>query len=159
MRAAYREGIGCVILAPDQTFDEIDKLPSLTLAAPSGDPAAMPWPDGDLVTKAALPANVDAVALQAASDWAFNRASPEQVTLSLLVVQGNQIIHERYAPGVDMTTRTRTWSTAKSLASTLFGILVDRGKMQLDKPLGIRGCRRRRRPSRIPDRPSRCATC
>ena len=73
MRAAFRDGIGCVILAPDQTFDDIDKLPSLTLAAPSGDPAATPWPDGDLVTKAPLPANVDAKALQAASDWSFNR--------------------------------------------------------------------------------------
>ena len=119
MRAAFREGIGCVILAPDQTFHDIDKLPSLTLAAPSGDPAATPWPDGDLVAKTPLPANVDAKALQAASDWSFNRPSPEQVTLSLLVVQGNQIIHERYAPGVDVATRTRTWSTAKSLASTL----------------------------------------
>ena len=137
MRAAFRDGIGCVILAPDQTFGDIDKLPSLTLAAPSGDPAAMPWPDGDLVAKAPLPANVDAKALQAASDWSFNRPSPEQVTLSLLVVQGNQIIHERYAPGVDMATRTRTWSTAKSLASTLIGMLVDRGTMQLDTPLGI----------------------
>ena len=54
------------------------------------------------------------------------------------MVQGNQIIHERYAPGVDMTTRTRTWSTAKSLASTLIGMLVDQGKLQLDAPLGIR---------------------
>ena len=77
------------------------------------------------------------MALQAASDWAFNRESPEQVTLSLLVVQGNQIIHERYAPGVNVTTRTRTWSTAKSLAATLFGILVDRGKLKLDAPLDI----------------------
>jgi CubicO group peptidase (beta-lactamase class C family) len=137
MRAAFRDGIGCVILAPDQTFGDIDKLPSLTLAAPPGDPAATPWPDGDLVAKAPLPANVDAKALQAASDWSFNRSSPEQITLSLLVVQGNQIIHERYAPGVDQATRTRTWSTAKSLASTLIGMLVDRGTMHLDKPLGI----------------------
>ena len=89
------------------------------------------------MAKAPLPANVDAKALQAASDWSFNRSSPEQVTLSLLVVQGTQIIHERYAPGVDLATRTRTWSTAKSLASTLFGMLVDRGTMKLDKPLGI----------------------
>jgi CubicO group peptidase (beta-lactamase class C family) len=97
----------------------------------------MPWPDGDAVANAAMPANVDPAALQAASDWAFNRESPEQVTLSLLVVQGSRIIHERYAPGVDVTTKTRTWSTAKSLASTLFGILVDRGRLQLDAPLGI----------------------
>ena len=137
MRAAYREGLGCIILAPDQAFDTIDQLPSLLAPPPPGDPKTMPWPDGDAVAKTALPSNVDPVALQAASDWAFNRESPEQVTLSLLVVQGNQIIHERYAPGVDVTTRTRTWSTAKSLASTLFGILVDRGKLQLDAPLGI----------------------
>jgi CubicO group peptidase (beta-lactamase class C family) len=74
---------------------------------------------------------------QAASDWAFTRESREQVTLSLLVVHRGRIIHERYAPGVDMTTRTRTWSTAKSLAATLFGILVDQGRMALDKPLGF----------------------
>jgi CubicO group peptidase (beta-lactamase class C family) len=137
MRAAFREGLGCIILAPDQTFDDIDRLPSLSLPAPSGDPAGIAWPDGDRLTKAPLPADVDAAALQAASDWAFTRPTPEHVTLSLLVIHGNQIIHERYAPGVDVTTRTRTWSTAKSLASTLFGILVDRGKMQLDAPLGI----------------------
>jgi CubicO group peptidase (beta-lactamase class C family) len=137
MRAAFRDGLGCIILAPDQTFDDIDRLPSLSLPAPAGDPSRTPWPDGDVVARAPLPPHVDAAALQAASDWAFTRPSPEQVTLSLLVVHGTQIVHERYAPGVDVTTRTRTWSTAKSLASTLFGILVDRGKMQLDAPLGI----------------------
>jgi CubicO group peptidase (beta-lactamase class C family) len=54
------------------------------------------------------------------------------VTLSLLVVHDGNIIHERYAPGVDMSTRTRTWSMAKSIAATLIGMLVDQGKMALD---------------------------
>ena len=85
---------------------------------------------------ALLPA-LNATALQSASDWAFNRESREQVTLSLLVVHNGKIIHERYAPGVDMSTRTRTWSTAKSIAATLIGMLVDQGKMALDKPLGV----------------------
>ena len=137
MRAAFREGIGCVILAPDQTFDNIDSLPTLDLPYPPGDAARIPWPDGDLVTDSPLPAGVDAGALQAASDWAFDRESPEQVTLSLLVVHKGQIIHERYAPGMDMTTRTRTWSATKSIAGTLIGMLVDQGKMQLDEPLGF----------------------
>lgn len=137
MRAAFREGLGCVIMAPDQTFDEIASLPVLDVLPPSGDPASMPWPNGDLMEDGSLPTNVDWHALQAASDWAFDRESPEQVTLSLMVVQGGKIIHERYAPGVDMTTRTRTWSTAKSIAVTLFGILADEGKMALDEPLGF----------------------
>jgi CubicO group peptidase (beta-lactamase class C family) len=135
MRAAFREGIGCVILAPNQTFDNIDSLPRLTAPPMAGDPATIAWPDGDLVAKQPLPAGIDAAKLQAASDWAFNRPSPEQDTLSLLVVHKGRIILERYADGVDMTTRTRTWSTAKSLASTLVGMLVDQGKLRLDDPL------------------------
>ena len=137
MRAVFREGIGCVILPPDQTLDMIDTLPVLEMPLPAEDPATTPWPHGDLVASRALPPYIDASALQAASDWAFNRESPEQVTLSLLVVQGGEIIHERYAPGVDVTTRTRTWSTAKSIASTLIGMLVDEGRLSLDEPLGF----------------------
>lgn len=137
MRAVFREGIGCVILAPDQTLADIDDLPELTLPLPPGDAAQIPWPDGDLVPQQALPATIHADALQAASDWAFNRPTPEQDTLSLLVVYKGQIILERYAPGIDMTTRTRTWSTAKSIASTLIGMLVDDGQLSLDEPLDL----------------------
>jgi CubicO group peptidase (beta-lactamase class C family) len=137
IRAAFREGIGCVVMAPDQTFDDIDSLPMLDLPYPDFDPATTPWPNGDLVAKKPLPANVDAQALQAASDWAFSGDTPGFVTLSLLVVHNGDIIHERYANGVDMMTRTRTWSTAKSIAVTLIGMLVDQGKLDLDAPLGF----------------------
>ena len=137
MRAAFREGLGCVAMAPDQTFDDIASLPELRLPPPPGDPASVPWPDGDVVEPADTSAAIDAAALQAASDWAFTRPSPEQVTLSLLVVHGGRLVHERYAPGVTMSTKTRTWSTAKSLAVTLIGMLVDKGRMSLDAPLAL----------------------
>ena len=65
-------------------------------------------------------------ALSAAETWAFERSSPEQKTVSLLVLHKGEIVLERYADGFDMTTRTRTWSTAKSIAaSTLIGMKVD----------------------------------
>ena len=137
MRAVFREGIGCVILAPDQTLEDTDDLPILEMPYPIENPATTPWPQGDLVASQTLPSYIDSAALQAASDWAFERASREQVTLSLLLVHRGEIIHERYAPGVDMSTRTRTWSTAKSIASTLIGMLVDEGKLLLDEPLGV----------------------
>ncbi len=137
MRAVFREGIGCIILAPDQTLADINALPELTLPLPPGDAAQIPWPDGDLLEPLALPATIDAEALQAASDWAFSRPEPEQDTLSLIVVYKGQIIHERYAPGIDVSTRTRTWSTAKSIASTLIGMTVDQGLLALDEPLGL----------------------
>ena len=137
MRAAFRRGLGCVIMAPDQTFEDIDSLPELNMPPLPGDAATISWPDGDLIADVGLPQGVDTAALDAASDWAFERESPEQVTLSLLVVHDGNIIHERYAPGVDMTTRTRTWSTAKSIASTLIGMLVDQDRMSLDETLGF----------------------
>jgi CubicO group peptidase (beta-lactamase class C family) len=135
MRAAFREGIGCVILAPDQTFAAIDELPMLDADPLPGDPMTIPWPNGDRGAVVPADDDVDAGALQAASDWAFDRDTSEQDTLSLVVVHRGRIIHERYAPGVDMTTRTRTWSTAKSIAVTLIGMMVDRGTMALDEPL------------------------
>ena len=136
IRAAFREGLGCIIMAPDQTLEDIAGLPVLDRAPPPGDPAAIPWPNGDLVEDLLLPPNVDAAALQAASDWAFRReSSAGPVTLSLMVVHRGKIIHERYAPGVNASTRTRTWSTAKSIAATLIGMLVDEGRMALDEPL------------------------
>ena len=55
MRSAFREGLGCVALAPDQTFEAIDSLPKLEMPPPSGDPATMPWPDGDLIKDRQLP--------------------------------------------------------------------------------------------------------
>lgn len=138
IHAAFRQGIGCVVMAPEQTLDDIDTLPSLDLPPPPGDPTALPWPMGDVLPAGqSLPGNIDSAALQAASDWAFQRDTPEQDTVSLLVLYRGQIIHERYAPGFDMHTRTRTWSTAKSIAVTLIGQLVDAGKLKLDEPLHL----------------------
>jgi len=57
MRAAFREGIGCVILAPDQTLDDVSSLPSLALAPPPGEASAIAWPDGDKVASNPLPAS------------------------------------------------------------------------------------------------------
>jgi CubicO group peptidase (beta-lactamase class C family) len=150
MRSAYRTGLGCVAMAPHQNFDDIDSLPELGTPALAGDPATIPWPDGDLVPPQKLPSTIDAAALQAASDWAFNRESKEQVTLSLLVVYKGQLIHERYAPGITIQTRTRTWSTAKSIAVTLMGMLVDQGKLALDQPLGFEWLPQLRSPETDP---------
>lgn len=137
MRAVFREGLGCVVLAPDQTFEAIESLPLLDTPPLEGNPATIPWPDGDLVKNQPLPSEINKNALEASSKWAFERESSEQVTLSLLVVHKGQIVLERYAPGGDVSTRTRTWSTAKSIGVTLIGMLVDEGKMALDEPLGL----------------------
>lgn len=141
MRAALREGLGCVVMGPEQTFVEVERLPALKMAPLPGDSSRIPWPDGDLVESKPLPDYIDRKALDAAAQFAFDRAKdghPSQITLSLLVVHKGDIVLERYAQGVDMTTKTRTWSTAKSIAATLIGIAVGEGKLSLDAPLPFR---------------------
>lgn len=139
MRAVFREGLGCMTLAPAQTLDDINELPELVMAPAPGDPSQIPWPDGDLLPDKPLPSGVDQAALDAAGDWAFDRVNhgghESQITLSLMVVHKGDIVYERYGPNVDMTTRTRTWSTAKSIAGTLIGVAVDEGMLDLDAPL------------------------
>src|SRR5262245_49118050 len=49
MRAVHREGLGCVVMGPEQTFADIDRLAILKMPAPQGDASRMPWPDGDLI--------------------------------------------------------------------------------------------------------------
>ena len=86
VRAAFREGIGCVVMAPNQNFDDIDSLPVLKLPYSAENPESMPWPNGDVVKKQPLPDNIDFAALNAASEWTFDRELPQQDTLSLIIV-------------------------------------------------------------------------
>jgi CubicO group peptidase (beta-lactamase class C family) len=60
---------------------------------------------------------------------------PGPTATFLLVVHRGEIVLERYAPGVDRNTRTRTWSVAKSIAGALVGVAVSEGKLALDAPL------------------------
>jgi len=141
MRAAFREGLGCVMLGPDQNWGNVSDFPILHMPPPPGDASMIPWPDGDLVETKPPSAYIDQKALNAAADFAFDREGhghSSQITLSLLVIHKGDIVLERYAPGVDLTTKTRTWSTAKSIAATLIGIAVGDGKLALDAPLPFR---------------------
>ena len=135
--AVFREGIGCIVMWPGQGLGDISALPLLKLPPNADNPDTIPWPSGDLVPDEPLPEEINPKALKAASDWTFNRPIPEEITTGLIIMYQGKLIHERYAAGFDRHTRTRTWSTAKSIAATLIGILVDDGRLKLDEPLGI----------------------
>ena len=135
--ARYQPGIGCVVLPPDTSPNETGPLPALPEVPEVTANDALPWPKGDLNAVAEPGPEVDQAALAAASAWAFDRPTAEQNTTALLILHRGNIIHERYAEGFDQDTRTRTWSTAKSLAVTLIGLLVAEGKLALDDPLPL----------------------
>lgn len=137
-RAVYRDCFGCTLLPPGADLDDVAAIPSAELPMPEGDPTEIPWPDGDLSPDAPPPPEVNEVALAAAVERAFS--SPEydpHLTIGVVVVYRDRIIAERYAPGFDAHTQSRTWSSAKSITNALVGIMVGEGQLVLDAPAPI----------------------
>jgi CubicO group peptidase (beta-lactamase class C family) len=85
---------------------------------------------GDLVRAEPLPRGVDAAKLREAVDLAFPEGG---LTAAFLVVYRGRIIAERYGQGADLNTQLESWSMGKSIASTLFSLLVKDGTYALDQ--------------------------
>jgi len=123
---------GCVIL-PRGRNDVFFTPRRLYSTLP--DPATQPWPMGDLLPAAPLPADIDTAKLAQAVEAAFD--PPEALTAAFAVAWRGRIIAERYANGLDHTTRLPSWSMGKSLTATLIGQLVLDGTYDLWKPAPV----------------------
>jgi CubicO group peptidase (beta-lactamase class C family) len=131
--AVYRDGVGTTLTPPGWTLKDISKLPRVTVPMPTGDPAHIPWPDGDLIEAHAWPAVVDHTRLQTVLDAAFSPGPQAHFkTIGVVVVYQNRLLAERYAPGWGVHVPYRTWSTGKSIMSALIGILVRQGRLKVD---------------------------
>ena len=136
--AVFRDGIGTFLLPPGATLTDVASLPVVDIPMPDGDPSSIPWPDGDMVSEAPLPPNIDAEQLDKAVEEAFvGKQYEPHKTIGVAVVYKGRIIAERYAEGWNMHTQYRTWSTAKSITNALIGILVRKGKLRVDQPAPI----------------------
>ena len=117
--AVFREKLGCILL--DGTDDYDQKLEIETPALPD----SLYWPLGTNTTYSDRPENVDYDQLSQAINSAFDPTGglTSQMTRAIVVVHKDQIIGEKYAEGYDAQTEILGWSMAKSLTSTLVGIL------------------------------------
>ena len=100
-------------------------------------PAAdsQPWPMGDRTDPADSGSGVDRAKMNAAADAAF--ADPAAMTAAFVVVHRGRIVAERYAPGITRDTQLESWSMGKSLAATLFALLVKDGTYTLEQPAPV----------------------
>jgi CubicO group peptidase (beta-lactamase class C family) len=128
--ARYLGDQGCVTLPSGRT-DLAFKPAAIRRAAI---PATDAWPAGGRGPEPPAP-GVDAAKLKQAVDAAF--ASPEGLTAALVVVHRGRLVAERYADGITAETPLESWSMAKSLTSTLMGMLIHRGEYQLWQPAPV----------------------
>ncbi len=123
---------GCVILprGSNEVFFTPRRIDSTLPEA-----ATQPWPMGDLLPETPMPTDIDQERLALAVEAAFD--PPESRTAAFVVAWRGRIIVERYADGIDHTTRLPSWSMGKSLTATLIGQLVLDGTYDLWKPAPV----------------------
>lgn len=124
-RAVYRGPLGCLVLrgAPPVAVALHDAPPAPPLLAPIAGP--------DIVT----PRDP---ALVAALDHAFAETGKIRRNLkAVVIVHDGQVIAERYAQGVGPETPLHGWSMTKSATNALLGVLVARGRLDMDKPAPV----------------------
>ena len=107
--AMFNGDHGCVTLPPgedDVLFEPVEIRSALP------DPATTPWPMGDLLPDAPLPAGIDAEKVRQAVDAAFE---PEAgLTAAFVVTHEGRIIGERYGPASRCTRRWRAGRWARA---------------------------------------------
>ncbi len=132
MIAAYRDTMGCTILPPHWQEADIARLPYVAYP-PRPDLNDLAFPAGDKA-RVRMSARQTDVLKTAFDGSTYGEGS---VTLATLVVKDNKLIGEMYRDGFGIHTGYRTWSTAKSVASTLIGIAVHEGLIDIDDPVTI----------------------
>ncbi len=77
--------------------------------------------------------------LQDAIDSYFIDPDPEKAinTRAVLVMQNGKVIAEKYATGYSSETPLLGWSMTKSVTNAMIGLLVQDGKLEVDKPAPI----------------------
>lgn len=131
-KAIYREGLGAVVINDDYDPNAPYLVPNRNKT-----PKNLPFPYGNLPQRDTIFSNVDYSKLDNVVADYFKKNTNDDTTRSLLIVYKNQIIAEKYAGGFDENTLILGWSMAKSLLSTVYGVLDQQGIIDIEKPAPI----------------------
>ena len=130
--ARYYGDQGCIIQNPEKPGIHFKPVAVKTQLPDANSQA---WPMGDRADATPWPAGIDRAKVDAATDAAF--ADPAALTAAFLVVYKGRIVSERYAAGITRDTQLESWSMGKSLAATLFALLVKDGTYSLEQPAQV----------------------
>ena len=122
-QAVHREGLGCTLAIGATIAALKDTAPDLP-----------PVPQAQVLVDGPPEA-----ALEQALDDAFADRGRGQSrrTRAVVILHRGRIVAERYAPGFGTDTPLPGWSMTKSVVGALAGVLVARGRWQLDAPAPV----------------------
>ena len=132
-KAVYVEGFGCVLVEdfPEETIKNrpYKVIPSLPERADT-----ILWPMGDRLPEDVKKPAFNKNKMSALISKLEADTVPLKGTFALMIVYKGIPIVEWYRDDFNANTRFLSWSMAKSFTSTLTGIRIGEGKMNLDDP-------------------------
>lgn len=137
-KAIYRKGLGCT-LVNEISEEELRKQNFIRPEPPAVSGAdTLEWPYGSK-TSTSIPVNINKEKLDRAINDAFTDDVPDykKMTRAVVVIYDGKLIAEKYAPGFDKSSRMQGWSMTKSITSTLIGMLVKEGRLDINKPAPV----------------------
>ncbi|CAF0862761.1 unnamed protein product [Adineta steineri] len=137
-KAIYRPGLGATLisgLTEKQIRSQKFNLPS----PPNVNQDNIPWPMGDKIVDDSVPSNINQKALENAINSLFIEKNPKVPirTHAVVVVYDGKLIGEKYASGFSRKSKLLSMSLAKSITSTLMGILVQEKGLNIDEPAPV----------------------
>lgn len=145
--ARHDQVMGCTIYPVGTPEDAWLRPPMLRELQPQ-----QPWPlgDDDFLRTVAEGRRIEPPSPPALFDVrnrAFGSGYGEGTnTTAVVIVRGQDILSERYAPGFETGTPQRTWSVAKSIAATIVGAAAYRGEVDVSAPAAIANWRNENDP-------------
>lgn len=136
-KTIYRKGIGCTIVN-DFTENEIRSQHFVFPSPFTNNADTIAWPYGDKTTDT-ISGNINKDELDKAVDYVMNetKEGTPAYTSAVLVVYDGSIVAEKYARGFDKHTVMLGWSMSKSLTAAMAGVLVKKGKLNIDAPAPV----------------------
>jgi len=137
-RAVYIEKLGGILLS-GASEESIRSWPVSIPEPQPANPEEVPWPAGDLLSESENLDEIDLSLLSKALDKAFEEPDPKKPlrTRAVAVVYKGDLIAERYAPGITKDMPLIGWSMSKSITSTLVGLRVKQGKLDIHAPAPV----------------------
>ncbi len=135
-KAIFRPGLGCT-LVNEMEESEIRNEPKLQINNPKNISKAFEIDSiGNSKDNHSI---IDIKRFDVAVKEAFTETNPTNIkrTRAIVVLQNGKLIAEKYAPNITKDTPLIGWSMTKSITSTMIGLLVKDGKLDIRKPAPV----------------------
>lgn len=133
-KAIYRKGFGVTLLR-DVPEDKLRKIKYPAGGDPRYSQDTIKWPLGDILP--GKNTGIDTTKLNEISNKLISDNAYNGDAFAFIVLHNGVPVAEAYKPLFNRKTRFLSWSMAKSFINAMVGILVEQGKMDIQKPAGV----------------------